>query len=479
MTINRALRLDQIWAGDKLERRQLAEQVEGYIKARFEQPAPGSGSFTFAVEGSYGLGKSYFLERLRQQLSLNHPVAFVNAWTDDTANDPLTSIFLAVEDALAEKLVSSNEAERKKIAEKLKGVAKIAAKVALRGAGSVLLTAKGYEELESAFETGVDDLFGLRTEKSTDTALVSKRKLISDFQVKLAELLDSLEADGLFVRPLIIIVDELDRCRPTYAISLLEEAKHFFDDTGTIFVYGMNRKALAATVKSIYGDEFPADHYLMRFVKRQISLPASSLHDLINEQWDRNAHLTSKLWFPNTDGENNAEGAVPWLATLFGLNHILARDAEYVMELIFSFAAMWDKKTFIHLPYLACLAVNDYKSQRGADGDSQVSKTPFVASYFLGQNDDSSDMMMRYGQIASWDINTLHEQMQRAPNFGICRFAMKEIELEFAENGRFPDVDVSVLRSFVGTYAERLKTVGKFVVIPEFEHSETDLDSEA
>jgi hypothetical protein len=295
----------------------------------------------------------------------------------------------------------------------------------------------------------------------------------------LAELLDSLEADGLFVRPLVIIVDELDRCRPTYAISLLEEAKHFFDDTGTIFVYGMNRKALAATVKSIYGDEFPADHYLMRFVKRQISLPASGLHDLINDQWDRNAHLTSKLWFPNSDAQNNADGAVPWLSTLFGLNHILARDAEYVMELIFSFAAMWDKKTFIHLPYLAVLAVNDYKSQRASDEDTQATRIPFIVDYFLGQNADSSTMMMRYGQIASWDFNTLRDEMHRDVSFGIWRFVMKEIELEFAENGRFPQDDVSVLRSFVGTYAERLKTVGKFVVTPEFEHSETDLDREA
>ncbi len=478
MVINREQRLAEIWTGDKLARRQLADQVEEYIKARFEQPAPGAGSFTFAVEGSYGLGKSYFLERLRRQLSLNHPVAFVNAWTDDTANDPLTSIFLAVEDALAEKLVSSNIEEQKKIAEKLKGVAKIAAKVALRGAGSVLLTTKGYEELESAFETGVDDLFGLKTEKNTDIALVSKRKLIVDFQTKLAELLDSLEADGLFVRPLIIIVDELDRCRPTYAISLLEEAKHFFDDTGTIFVYGMNRKALAATVKSIYGDEFPADHYLMRFVKRQITLPANSLNDLINDQWKSYAHLAAKLWFPNIDYENNADGAVPWLSALFALNHILARDAEYVMELIFSFAAMWDKKTFIHLPYLACLALNDYKSQRAASEDSQTTRIPFILDSFLGQNTDSSTMMMRYDQLASWSVNMLNFECSQDPNCGIWRFAMKEIVLEYSKNGSFSEYNNTELKSFVGSYAERLKTVGKFVVTPDFDNPDPTPDGD-
>lgn len=468
MAIDRERRLDEIWAGDKLERRQVAEQVEDYIKARFEQPAPGSGSFTFAVEGSYGLGKSYFLERLKQQLSLNHPVAFVNAWTDDTANDPLTSIFLAVEDALAEKLAPKDEAERQKTAEKLKGVARIAAKVALRGAGSVLLTAKGYEELESAFETGVDDIFGLKSEKSTDTALVSKRKLIAEFQAKLKELLDSLEADGLFARPLIIIVDELDRCRPTYAISLLEEAKHFFDDTGTIFIYGMNRKALAATVKSIYGEEFPADHYLMRFVKRQISLPANDLRDLISDQWNCNPGLTAKLRFPDSEAKDNPSGAVPWLAKLFAQNHILARDAEYVLELIFSFAAMWDKKTFIHLPYLACLAVNDYKNRRGAEEDKNRTKSPQVVEAFVDRNSDGSDMIMRYEQVAGWDYNTLQSEWRREGGSILYGLVMNEITLEYAENGRLPQNDMVTLKSLVGSYSDRLKTVGKFIVTPDF-----------
>lgn len=470
MTINRLHRLNEIWAGDKLERRQVAEQVEAYITARFEQPAPGTGSFTFAIEGSYGLGKSFFLERLRQQLSLSHPVAFVNAWTDDTANDPLTSIFLAVEDALADKLAPANEEQKRRTAEKLKDVGKIAAKVLLRGTGSVLLTAKGYEELESAFETGVDDIFGLKPEKNAETALVSKRKLISDFQAKLSELLDSLEADGLFQRPLIIIVDELDRCRPTYAISLLEEAKHFFDDTGTIFIYGMNRKALAATVKSIYGDEFPADHYLMRFVKRQISLPANSLEELIREQWQANAHLTAKLVFPNRASVDDPDGAVPWLAKLFAQNSILARDAEYVLELIFSFAAMWDKKTFIQLPYLACLAVLDYKNQRASDRDAGRFEVPEVFSGFLDSRDTPSDLMMRYGQVKDWNFSTLSMEYHKTPNIILYRFTINEIVAEYGENGRMPQTNPATLQSLIGTYAERLKTVGKFLVSPKLEN---------
>lgn len=467
MSVNREHRLDEIWAGDKLERRQLAEQVEEYIKARFEQPAPGSGSFTFAIEGSFGLGKSYFLERLKQQLALSHPVAFVNAWMDDTADDPLTSIFLALQDALAEKVRQQDDEKKKQVVAKAKDIAKIIAKGAIRTAGSALITKEGYEAAGSAFEAGLDEAFGLKSENRIETALVSRRKLISDFKAKLSELLDAMESDCLFTRPLVIIVDELDRCRPTYAIKLLEEAKHFFDDTGTIFVYGMNRNALAATVKSIYGDDFPADHYLMRFVKRQISLPANGLEDLINDLWQDNAHLTVKLHFPSVHGEDYPAGAVPWIADLFAYNRILARDAEYVLELIFSFAAMWDKKAFIHLPYLACLAVHEYKNQRAADGDRNAVVSPLLYEGFLFPNDDPSDLMMRYGQVQSWNLSDLQMECQRGPSVGLLQLTMKEIVSEFEENDLLPQNDLTNLRSLLATYSERLKSVGKFLVTPE------------
>jgi KAP family P-loop domain len=467
MTIDRDQRLNEIWAGDKLDRRELAEQVESYIKARFEQPAPGSGSFTFAVEGSYGLGKSYFLERLKKQLSLSHPVAFVNAWTDDTANDPLTSIFLAIEEAIAEKLPTTNEEERKKVADKVKGVAKIAAKVALRGAGSFLFTEKGSNELVSAFETGVDDLFGLKTEKKTETALVSKRKLIADFQSKLNELLTSLETDGYFTRPLIIIVDELDRCRPTYAISLLEEAKHFFDDTGTIFVYGMNRKALAATVKSIYGDEFPADHYLMRFVRRQVCLPETSLHDFVSDQWVRNRHLTEKFLFPDQDGCNDPSQTVPWLAALFAANSIRARDAEYVLELLFSFAATWDKNTIIHLPYVAYLAVAHYRQERGDQTGYRLDSAPEPFPGFLGSNEAGVNLALRYQQIQDLTLNQLFiERQRRSFSEPLLSSVILEVKEEYKEFGNNAEL-LGQKKSLLPSYKDRLKSVGAFIKPPE------------
>ena len=457
MTTGREHILDEIWAGDKLGRRELAQQVEDYVLARFEQPAPGSGSFTLAVEGSYGLGKSYFLERLRKQLALSQPVAFVNAWTDDTSNDPLTSMFLAIEEAIAEKVQTQDEATKLKTSKKVKDISKIAAKVMARAAGSWLLSQKGLDELEGAFEAGVDDLFGLKPDSAVASPLVSRRKLIDDFKSRLSNLLDTLESDGLFQRPLIVIIDELDRCRPTYAVHLLEEAKHFFDDTGTVFIYGINRTALSATVRSLYGDMFPADHYLMRFFRRQIALPPATLEHFIQEQLDRNVHLIEKLRFPDLNGNPSPAGAAPWLADFFEANNVRARDAEYILEQLFSFAAMWEHHTFIHLPYLAYLAVDKYRQMRN---DQQAATDPPPVCAATDLSEVSKLLVIRYRQAQGMSAQSLEfERARENQDMPVWRW----VGLEINETMRSAnDRDTS----YISEYSHRLEAVGKFLIPP-------------
>jgi hypothetical protein len=166
-------------------------------------------------------------------------------------------------------------------------------------------------------------------------------------------------------------------------------------------------------------------------------------------------------------GGENAEGAVPWLALLFEQNLILARDAEYVLELIFSVAAMWDKKTFIHLPYLACLAVKDYRIQRG-DEHAHRDVAPQVYHNFFHSSLNGSELVMRYSQIVNMDYSALKEQYQSQNATGLYRFAMEEIEAEYASDDKFDQSEGIVLKSFVETYPERLSTVGKFIVNPDF-----------
>ena len=71
---------------------------------------------------------------------------------------------------------------------------------------------------------------------------------------------------------MVFIIDELDRCRPTFAIELLERVKHIFDIPNMVFVLGINRDEICKSFQSIYGD-IDATVYLQRFFDMEFTLP--------------------------------------------------------------------------------------------------------------------------------------------------------------------------------------------------------------
>ena len=73
--------------------------------------------------------------------------------------------------------------------------------------------------------------------------------------------------------PLIVMIDELDRCRPSFAVEFLETTKHLFAVDQVVFVLAVNRKELAHAVKALYGNDFDADRYLRRFFDIDFRLP--------------------------------------------------------------------------------------------------------------------------------------------------------------------------------------------------------------
>lgn len=79
--------------------------------------------------------------------------------------------------------------------------------------------------------------------------------------------------DGDDPTPLVIVIDELDRCRPDYALEVLEVIKHFFAVPMVHFVLGVNLIALANSVKARYGQEIDATAYLQKFISLTLVLP--------------------------------------------------------------------------------------------------------------------------------------------------------------------------------------------------------------
>lgn len=81
---------------------------------------------------------------------------------------------------------------------------------------------------------------------------------------------------------LLVLIDELDRCKPTYAVQLLERIKHYLSNKRITFVFAINEDQLQHTVKIFYGTDFNAHRYLDRFFDFRLSLPQPDVNRFYN-----------------------------------------------------------------------------------------------------------------------------------------------------------------------------------------------------
>ncbi|WP_188064115.1 P-loop NTPase fold protein [Sphingobium sp. KCTC 72723] len=290
-----------IWHDDMLDRREEANLICSYVEGfadvaliRVDQ-----GALTLAIDGGYGQGKTFFLKHLAEQLRITHPVAYIDAWSDDIADDPLTALVATLTEALAPYFRQSAELEKswRGILDKSGKVAKIAGVGVFKRLLGLAITGGSVEALSDVL-TNVDEDVGDAIKNSLEelgkdavesteqtlkqvapdklmadrvTSYREGRKAIADLKTCLEAMVENVTEAGSSP-PVVIVIDELDRCRPTYAIKLLEEIKHLFDVAGLVFIFGMHGQQLAHSVNAAYGANFDGPSYLKRFIKRRYTL---------------------------------------------------------------------------------------------------------------------------------------------------------------------------------------------------------------
>jgi hypothetical protein len=113
-----------------------------------------------------------------------------------------------------------------------------------------------------------DIIKSLKTQNITDASKAS-----DNLRKKINEYFDDLLPEH--GDRLILFIDELDRCNPTYAVALLEKLKHYFDNDKITFVFSVNLRQLQYTIQQHYGNGFDAYKYLDRFFDIIIPMPSA------------------------------------------------------------------------------------------------------------------------------------------------------------------------------------------------------------
>ncbi|MCK9619449.1 MAG: KAP family NTPase [Methylobacter sp.] len=242
-----------------------------------------------SLDSSWGTGKTTFTKLWRAYLqNEQRQSVYFNAWETDYAEDPL--IVLVAE--LDKWVKATNNPTR--IDQWTVNVRKVLPGIAKRAAiAGVKAATLGALEVDKQMEGVTADLMGGLTSDLLDD-FNKQSKAIDEFKKIVTTALEDLGDDQ---KNLIIFIDELDRCRPTYAIELLERLKHLFDIKRLVFVLSTDMTQLAHSIRGVYGHEFDATKYLRRFIDLDYSLKKPNNKNYIESQL-KNIHFASRTERP-------------------------------------------------------------------------------------------------------------------------------------------------------------------------------------
>lgn len=367
-----------IWHGDLLKRKGVADYLTNYLVERYKAKKDEEQGFVLAVNADWGFGKTYMLKNWVSQLQQSgYAAVYFDAWQNDFTSEPLVAFIAEIDESL--KPIFKNIPAAKKYLSQTLSKAKQLWKPAGKALGGILVKRVigiSTEEIgdllqQNSSEDSQKDKW-IRQEiidsfsKAYESTLedhVNKKQAISGFLNKLSLLIKSLESSEKVKLPLFFFIDELDRCRPDYAIELLEAIKHLFGVPGIYFIIATNLNQLGESTKAIYGPGFEGGRYLKRFFDLEYSLPppddpaafAQALFDSSAIE-DQNVFITglSKEFYGD---KHQASKLFALYSQFFGLG---LRDQQHVMRHIE--AAVAAKRTpRVHAHYIFFLSMLNYK----------------------------------------------------------------------------------------------------------------------
>jgi hypothetical protein len=258
----------------KLDRKEYGEFLSSYLVGE-------KNGFVLNLNGSWGAGKTEFLKRIYTHLlEKNHPVIYIDAWESDFSKEPLTVI---TSELLTQMEMFNNGIGSQESAIRLKRYLAKAIKATAVGAAGYaskkLLddSTIGSNAMMKFFdESPADFMKQLTSEYSGQIEAIKK---IRESLSQLAEVLKSNYGAEI---PVIVLVDELDRCRPTYAIEMLEVIKHFFKTDNFVFLVATDTEQLSHSINAVYGNNFDSKQYLKKFFDRKATLPTPDIEAYLN-----------------------------------------------------------------------------------------------------------------------------------------------------------------------------------------------------
>ena len=288
------------------------------------------------IDGSWGTGKTEFCQkliRLMEQQQLNYQPVYIDAFRSDHSGEPLLALLAEIIKVCTPENVDGRPSEqRTNLTRKIAKVAGFGIKTTFKAAMGHVLK-QNTDDLAEELQQIMNDDQEARSiaETVTDTANtianhtidVAVEALLKE-QIEAEKNLETLKSclKGLAAnKPIILFIDELDRCRPDYAVDMLEVIKHVFDIENVKVVLVTNTKQLRAAINHRYGLEVDAQKYLDKFLKYSFALP-----EKVVAQFEEKQDLVSVEYFKQLIRDGNLKGLIGQEITINLISDLIERN---------------------------------------------------------------------------------------------------------------------------------------------------------
>jgi hypothetical protein len=311
----------------KLNRTEYGQFIADYITGEHN-------GFVLNLNGGWGSGKTEFLKRLYSELLTRHyPVIYIDAWESDFSKSPLT----VVTSELLKQLEAFNKyiCNTNSIREIKQFCGKFLQSTAIAISGMATAKLLSDPNIGTEFAKGILEDSPERYIDKLSSEYQEQAEAIREIRNKLSLLASDLEENFGANLPVIVLIDELDRCRPTYAIEMLEAIKHFFKTDNFVFVVATDTEQLCHSITAVYGSEFDSKQYLKRFFDRKAALPAPDLDCYLNAL-DLDFTPYNKLnLYPKIATEPN-NGFNKYIIAIAQAYELKIRDLDQLINKLFS-----------------------------------------------------------------------------------------------------------------------------------------------
>lgn len=241
--------------------------------------------FAVGLDAKWGDGKTYFVEHFLSPVcaAKDLPIVVYDSFEHERETDPFISLTRQILMMAEEKLSKPTTPAAKisaigKVATScgqfLKGLGKTTAK-----ATSKILLKQTLDEVGDNFS--VDDAGDVADDFTAfiEAQLMQGKHiqtLKEQFQSSMSDLINELSPSH---NAIVVVIDELDRCRPNHAVDILEAVKHLLSVEGIYFVFTYHKIQLQSSFRHIYGSGLDANLYLQKFINLDISLPGGGVEN--------------------------------------------------------------------------------------------------------------------------------------------------------------------------------------------------------